>query len=82
MLLSTLLLAADGLGKLGIALGSGITVLGAGLGLGKIGGMAMESIARQPEATDPIRSNMVLIAGLLEGVALFSIITCLLGYFI
>ena len=62
MLLSVLLqatAAAAGISKLGAALGAGLAVIGAGLGIGKIGGSAMEAIARQPEASGDIRMNMI-----------------------
>ncbi|MFN7327078.1 MAG: ATP synthase F0 subunit C [Chitinophagales bacterium] len=51
-------------------LGAGLAVIGAGLGIGQIGGKAMEAIARQPEAQGDIRSNMILTAALIEGAAL------------
>ena len=76
------LLEAAGIAKLGVGLGAGIAAIGAGLGLGKIGSAAMEAIARQPEATGDIRSNMIIIAALVEGVALFAVIVCLLCLFI
>ena len=76
------LLEAAGIGKLGVGLGAGIAAIGAGLGIGKIGSAAMEAIARQPEATGDIRSNMIIIAALVEGVALFAVIVCLLCLFI
>ena len=81
MLLLSLLEAA-GIAKLGVGLGAGIAAIGAGLGIGKIGSAAMEAIARQPEATGDIRSNMIIIAALVEGVALFAVIVCLLCLFI
>lgn len=68
--------------KMGAALGAGIAVLGAGLGIGNIGARALESIARQPEATGDIRSNMIVAAALIEGVAFFAIVVCLLILFI
>ena len=71
------LLEAAGIAKLGVGLGAGIAAIGAGLGIGKIGSAAMEAIARQPEATGDIRSNMIIIAALVEGVALFAVIVCL-----
>ncbi len=74
--------AAVGLAKLGAGIGAGIAAIGAGLGIGKIGGSAMEAIARQPEATTDIRSNMIIIAALVEGVALFAVIVCVLCIFI
>ncbi|MBK7872432.1 MAG: ATP synthase F0 subunit C [Saprospiraceae bacterium] len=56
------------------AIGAGLAVIGAGLGIGTIGGKAMESIARQPEAVGDIRSNMILMAALIEGAALIAIL--------
>ncbi len=84
MLLSILLQAAAGagLGKFGAALGAGIAVIGAGLGIGKIGSSAMEAIARQPESSSDIRMNMIIVAALIEGVALIAIIVALLTLFL
>jgi F-type H+-transporting ATPase subunit c len=82
MLLSSMLLqaaAGASLGKLGAALGAAITVLGAAMGIGKIGASAMEAIARQPEAAGDIRMSMIIIAALMEGVALFAIVVCFLA---
>ena len=81
LLLSILLQAAAGasLGKLGAALGAAIAVIGAALGIGKIGSSAMEAIARQPEAAGDIRMSMIIIAALMEGVALFAIVVCFLA---
>lgn len=76
------LLEAAGFAKLGAGLGAGIAAIGAGLGIGRIGSSAMEAIARQPEATGDIRSNMIIIAALVEGVALFAVIVCLLCLFL
>jgi F-type H+-transporting ATPase subunit c len=59
-----------GLAKAGAVIGAGIAALGAGVGIGRIGGSALESIARQPEAKGDIVSNMILTAALVEGVAL------------
>ena len=56
------------------AIGAGLAVLGAGLGIGQIGGKAMEAIARQPEAVGDIRTNMIIAAALIEGAALFAIV--------
>ncbi len=55
-------------------LGAGLAVIGAGIGIGMVGGKAMEAIARQPEAVGDIRSNMILMAALVEGAALIAII--------
>ncbi len=81
MLLSVLLQAATGVGlsKLGAAIGAGLAVIGASLGIGRIGGSAMEAIARQPESSGDIRMSMIIIAALIEGVALFAIVVCLLA---
>lgn len=84
-LLSILLqLAADfaAFAKMGAGLGAGIAVIGAGIGIGNIGKSALESIARQPEAIGDIRSNMIIAAALVEGVAFFAIVVCLLILFI
>ena len=65
--------------KLGAAVGAGLAAIGAGLGIGKIGGGAMEGIARQPEAVNDIRTNMIIAAALVEGVALFAIVVAVLA---
>jgi F-type H+-transporting ATPase subunit c len=75
-LLTVLLEAASAAGFAGI--GAGIAAIGAGIGIGKIGGSAVEAMARQPEATGAIQSNMIVAAALVEGVALFAVIVCLL----
>ena len=59
-------------------LGAGLVVIGAGLGLGKIGNAALEGIARQPEAGADLRSTMIVIAALLEGAAMLVLVICLL----
>jgi F-type H+-transporting ATPase subunit c len=61
------------------AIGAGMAVIGAGLGIGKIGGSAMEAIARQPEAAAKIQTAMIIAAALVEGVALFGVVVALLG---
>ena len=61
------------------AIGAGLAVLGAGIGIGNIGSKAMEAIARQPEAVGDIRSNMILMAALIEGAALIAIILSFFG---
>jgi len=60
------------------AIGMGLAVIGAGIGVGNIGAKAMEAIARQPEAVGDIRSNMILMAALVEGAALIAIVFCFL----
>jgi F-type H+-transporting ATPase subunit c len=66
----------EGLAMMGAGIGAGIATLGAGLGIGKIAGSAVESIARQPEASGDIRGSMILTAALIEGVALFACAIC------
>ena len=60
------------------AIGAGIAALAAGLGIGRIGGSALESIARQPEAVNDIRASMILSAALVEGAAFFAMVIGLL----
>lgn len=76
------LLQVAALAKLGAGLGAAGSAIGAALGIGRIGGTAMESIARQPEAAGDIRSNMIVSAALIEGVAFFAVVVCLLILFI
>ena len=66
------------LAYLGAGLGAGIVALGAGLGIGNIAGPAMEGSARQPEAAGEIRTSMIIAAALIEGVALFGLVICVL----
>jgi len=61
------------------AIGAGIAVIGAGLGIGRIGGQAMESIARQPEAGGKIQTAMIISAALIEGVALFAVVVSMMA---
>jgi len=61
------------------AIGAGLAVIGAGIGIGNIGAKAMEAIARQPEAVGDIRSNMILLAALIEGAALIAILLAFFG---
>lgn len=77
-MLSSLLLAAE-VAKMGGALGAGIAVIGAGLGIGSIGGKAMEAMARQPEMIGDLRSSMIIAAALVEGVAFLAVIVALLA---
>ena len=82
MFLSILLEAAAN-GHFGFAaIGAGIAALAAGIGIGRIGGDAMQAIARQPEATNDIRANMILTAAFVEGVALFAVIAGILAMFV
>ena len=77
-----ILAAVAPLAALGAAFGAGIAAIAAGLGIGKIGAAAMEAIARQPEAAGDIRSSMIVIAALIEGVALFAVIVSALALFL
>ena len=74
MIMSLMTILLDGLANAGGAIGAGLAAIGAGLGIGQIGKGAVESIARQPEAMNDIRANMILAAALVEGAALFGII--------
>ncbi len=68
--------------KMGAGIGAGLAAIGAGVGIGRIGGSAVEAIARQPEAAGDIRSNMIVSAALIEGVAFFAIVICFLIIFV
>ena len=81
-MLSMILASSSSPAALGAALGASIAAIGAGLGIGKIGSSAMEAIARQPEAAGDIRSSMIVIATLIEGVALFAVIVSALALFL
>ena len=78
----SLLLAADAVAKLGAAIGGGIAAVGAGIGIGRIGGNAMDAMARQPEKIGDLRSSMIIAAALVEGVAFFAAIIALLVLFV
>ena len=82
--MSTLLLVLlnAAIAQMGAAIGAGVAAIGAGIGIGQIGGKAMEAIARQPESVGDIRSNMIVAAALIEGVAFFAIVVCLLVVFL
>ncbi|WP_240040696.1 ATP synthase F0 subunit C [Pseudocnuella soli] len=66
----------------GGAIGAGLAAIAAGIGIGQIGKGAVESIARQPEAANDIRANMILTAAFIEGVALFAVIAGILAMFV
>lgn len=63
---------------MGAGIGAGLVAIGAGIGIGKIGGSAMEAMARQPEAAPRIQTAMLIIAALIEVIALFGVVVCLL----
>ena len=79
-MISALLLqaAAAGLGKLGAGVGAGLAAIRAGIGIGRIGGNAMDAMARQPEVISKIFTNMIVAAALIEGVALFAVVVAML----
>ncbi len=70
--------AIENIGKGLAAIGAGIAVIGGGLGIGLVGKSALESIARQPEASGSIGTNMILAAALIEGATLFAVVVGLL----
>lgn len=61
------------------AIGAALAAIGAGLGIGRIGGQAMDAIARQPEAASMIQTSMIISAALIEGVALFAVVVALIA---
>ena len=65
-------------GMMGAGLGAGLSVIGAGLGIGRIGGQAVEGMARQPEAAGTIQTAALILAALIEGAALFAIVVAFL----
>ena len=83
MLLQSILLqgaeAVTKLGQLAAGIGAGLVAIGVGLGIGRIGVGAVESIARQPEATGDIRTTAIILSALIEGVALFGAVICFLA---
>jgi F-type H+-transporting ATPase subunit c len=71
---------AANMAQFGAALGAGLAVIGAGLGIGRIGGSMTEAMARQPEALGNIQTGAIILAALIEGAALFAlVITFLIG---
>ena len=67
------------LAKMGGAIGAGLAAIAAAIGIGNIGKGAVDAIARQPEASNDIRTNMILTAAFVEGVALFGVVVGLLA---
>jgi F-type H+-transporting ATPase subunit c len=61
----------------GAGIGAALTIVGAGIGFGKIGAAALESMARQPEVAGRVQTAMIVIAALLEGVTLFALVVCI-----
>jgi F-type H+-transporting ATPase subunit c len=72
-------LTSLGAAHLGGAIGAGLVIMGGAAGIGRIGGSAVESMARQPEAAGQISTAMIITAALIEGATLFAVIVCLLA---
>ncbi len=68
----SLLLVTSGLAQLGAGIGAGLAAIGAAIGIGRIGGNAMDAMARQPEVMNKLFTNMIVASALIEGVALFA----------
>ncbi len=79
MLLSTILLQALSLGRMGAALGAGLAAFAAAFGIGKIGSASLEAGARQPEKADHFRMTAIIVGALIEGACLFAIVVCLIA---
>ena len=71
---TTPLIGDKGLGLAGASIGAGLATLGSGLGIGRIGGQAVEGMARQPEAAGRIQTAALILAALIEGAALFGVV--------
>ena len=84
MFLTIFLQAAAGaaISKAVATIAASIAVVGASLGISRIGAAALEAIARQPEAAGPVRSSMILAAALIEGFAMFALVVCFLVLFV
>ncbi len=72
-------LGDPGLKGLGAGIGAGLVVIGGAAGIGRIGGSAVESMARQPEASGAINTAMLITAAMIEGATLFAVVVCLLA---
>lgn len=72
-------LSTKGAGKLGGAIGAGLVVMGGAAGIGRIGGSAVESMARQPEVAGQISTGMIITAAMIEGATLFAVVVGLLA---
>ena len=68
-----------GLKGIGAGIGAGLVVIGGAAGIGRVGGSAVESMARQPEAAGTINTAMLITAAMIEGATLFAVVVCLLG---
>jgi len=74
---SQVLIESKGLALAGASIGAGLATLGSGMGIGRIGGQAVEAIARQPEAGGRIATNMIIAAALIEGFTFFALVICM-----
>ena len=74
---SQVLIESKGLALAGASIGAGLATLGSGMGIGRIGGQAVEAIARQPEAGGRIATNMIIAAALIEGFTFFALVIAL-----
>lgn len=77
-MLNLLLLLDSGVGLVGAGLGAGVVALGVGIGIGQIGASAVSAIARQPDASGKIQTAMMIASAFIEGIGLFSVLTCLI----
>ncbi|TAG57342.1 MAG: ATP synthase F0 subunit C [Cytophagales bacterium] len=77
-LFNVLLEVSGNFGTLGAGIGAGLAVVGAGMGIGRIGGSAMEAMARQPEVSGKVQTGMLIASALIEGATLFAIAVCFL----
>lgn len=68
-----------GLGMIGVCIGAGISIIGGGIGIGRIGASCVEAIARQPEASGTVFAPMIITAAMVEGGMLFAVVICLLA---
>ena len=70
--------AGSDFGKMGVGIGMGLVVIGAGIGIGRIGGSAVDAMARQPESSGTISTNMLIAAALVEGLSVIALILMLI----
>ncbi len=75
---ATPLMGDSGLKGIGAGIGAGLVLIGGGAGIGRIGGSAVEAMARQPEAAGTINTAMLITAAMIEGATLFGVVVCLL----
>ncbi len=79
--ITTILLDDKGAAALGGAVGCGLVLIGGAAGIGRIGGSAVASMARQPEAAGSINVAMIITAAMIEGATLFGVVVCMLSVF-